>query len=369
MSQNPSGNYRVTSLNVNEFTVTSETAGAVLAALRRHQPGLSWSEARRFLADRRISINGILCVDEGRRVVPADILQLRTKSLPAPPRDDNVRILHLDDFLVVVDKPPGMLALRHPGDTGWRQQRKDLAPSLEECLQRLIQRRRDATAGRRRSEGERRHGNTSREITLLPVHRIDRETSGILVFALREDAQEKLIAQFASHTTLRRYFCIVPGKVEAQTIRNRLIRDRGDGLRGICPDNTHGKRAVTHLTPIRSIRDYTELECRLETGRTNQIRIHLAEMNHPICGDVKYRGKFGAPPVPDTSGAPRLALHAAELGFIHPDTGKEMRFEVSWPSDLLRFRKTLESSESRSESARTATSKHRSDKRRGGTVG
>ncbi len=297
----------------------------MLGSLRKLvQSPMSWSDARKLLAGRKISVNGILCVDEGRRVVDGDVIEVRDQPLPPPPKDQDVRILHLDEHLVVADKPSGMLSLRHPGDVNWRQERKDRQPSLEECLQRLIARK----SGRRlRPE----------HVQLLAVHRIDRETSGVLVFARTEQAQEGLIHQFAQHATMRRYRCIVPGHVEAQTIETRQIRDRGDGLRGSCPEGQRGLRMVTHVQPVASYGDYSELECRLETGRTNQIRIHLAESGHPICGDVKYRGRFGEPPIPDLSNAPRLALHAMELGFDHPVTNEPHRFSGPWPQDMQRF--------------------------------
>ncbi|MFN9720511.1 MAG: RluA family pseudouridine synthase [Planctomycetota bacterium] len=276
------------------------------------------------MAGRKISVNRILCVDEGRRVVEGDVIEVRDQPLPPPPRDQDVRILHLDDHLVVADKPSGMLSVRHPGDVDWRQERKDRQPSLEECLQRLI-----AGKSGRRLRPE--------HVQLLAVHRIDRETSGVLVFARTTTAQDGLIDQFAKHHTIRRYRCFVPGKVESQTIESRQVRDRGDGLRGSSTDGQHGLRMVTHVTRVATYGLYSELECRLETGRTNQIRIHLAELGHPICGDVKYRSAFGQPPIPDISKAPRLALHAMELGFVHPLTRKAMSFSVPWPADLQRF--------------------------------
>ena len=192
-------------MSTQQFTITSETAGAVLGALRKHVENLPWSAARKHMEGRRISVNGILCVDEGRRVVAGDMIELRQQPLPPPPRDDDVRILHLDEHLVVVDKPAGMLSLRHPGDVKWRQERKDLQPSLEECLHRLIPRRRIASSSQNKHE-------------LLAVHRIDRETSGILVFARTEKAQQGLIDQFATHSAVRKYLCVIPGKLPAQTI-------------------------------------------------------------------------------------------------------------------------------------------------------
>jgi 23S rRNA pseudouridine1911/1915/1917 synthase len=311
-----------------QYTVTSETAGAVLAALRRHVQNLPWSAAKKHLAERRISINGILCIDEGRRVAAWDVIELRGQPLPPPPTDEDVRILFIDADVVVADKPAGMLSLRHPGDVSWKQEKKDRQPSLEESLQRLISRRRDVAIR-----------NASTE--LLAVHRIDRETSGILVFARNEAAQNGLIQQFAAHDALRRYFCVIPGWLPPQTIETKQIRDRGDGLRGSSTDGSHGRRMVTHINPLRRLGQFSELECRLETGRTNQIRIHLAELHHPICGDVKYRGPVGQPPIPDRSGAPRLALHAAELGFVHPVTGEPHDYKSPWPKDILSLLRRL----------------------------
>jgi len=303
-----------------QFTVTSETAGAVLAALRKHLGAMPWSQVKKHLANRLISINGILCIDEGRRVEPGDVIELRTHPLPPPPSDNDVRILFVDQHLVVSHKPAGMLSLRHPGDLNWRQQRKDRQPSLEECLHRLLARQEKT----RRTSSEK----------LRPVHRIDRETSGILVFARTETAQAGLIRQFAAHEAMRRYLCVIPGFLPAQTMETRQIRDRGDGLRGSSPDDSRGRRMVTHFAPIRKLGQYSEMECRLETGRTNQIRIHLAELGHPICGDVKYRGPYGSSHIPDLSRAPRLALHAAELGFLHPVSNEQHHYRSRWPRDI-----------------------------------
>ncbi len=319
-------------ISTQQFFVTSETAGAVLGALRKHVADLPWSAARKHMSDRRISVNGILCLDEGRRVVPGDMIELRGQPLPPPPRDEDVRILFLDPHIVVADKPAGMLSLRHPGDVNWRQEKKDRQPSLEESLTRLISRRRDPSLRNSGSE-------------LLAVHRIDRETSGILVFARNETAQTGLIEQFAAHDALRRYFCVIPGWLAAQTIDTLQIRDRGDGLRGSNPDGVHGRRMITHIRPLRRLGDYSEMECRLETGRTNQIRIHLAELCHPICGDVKYRGPFGQPPITDSSMAPRLALHAAELGFKHPVTLEPHEYRSPWPKDILAMIRRMHQSE------------------------
>ena len=127
---------------------------------------------------------------------------------------------------------------------------------------------------------------------------------------------------------------IVEGAVTARTIESRLVRDRGDGRRGSTNLPDVGKTAVTHVRPLERLGDYTLIECELETGRTHQIRIHLAENGHPLCGDKVYRQPLFRAAKPDRSGAPRLALCAVELGFVHPITGETMHFEMPLSPDL-----------------------------------
>jgi 23S rRNA pseudouridine1911/1915/1917 synthase len=154
--------------------------------------------------------------------------------------------------------------------------------------------------------------------------------------------------QFRKHTVTRRYLAIVHGKVAPRTIRSTLVRDRGDGRRGSRPGlpspsgsgvGGEGKEAVTHLAIVETLPGYTLLSCKLETGRTHQIRIHLAELGNPVCGDCVYNRPLGGEPIADTSGAPRLALHAAELGFTHTATDEPMHWEMPPPPD---FRELLD---------------------------
>jgi 23S rRNA pseudouridine1911/1915/1917 synthase len=175
------------------------------------------------------------------------------------------------------------------------------------------------------------------------VHRIDRETSGLVVFARNVPASRILAEQFRVHTTHRRYLALVAGRVNAGTIRMRLIRDRGDGRRG-SSDTEEGKEAITHVTPVEHFgTDYTLVECRLETGRTHQIRIHMSETGHPVCGERVYAAprRKGARDeaaalerLLEESRAPRVMLHAAELGFVHPVSGETLRFTSPLPADM-----------------------------------
>jgi 23S rRNA pseudouridine1911/1915/1917 synthase len=173
---------------------------------------------------------------------------------------------------------------------------------------------------------------------------LDKETSGLVVFARTVTAERGLGKQFHRHTVVRRYLAIIPGKMAAQTITTWLVRDRGDGRRGSTAVSGTGKQAVTHVEEVEQLPGYTLLCCRLETGRTHQIRIHLAELGHPVCGEEVYNRQAGAPPWPDESAAPRLALHAAELGFTHPVTGAALHWTMPLPADLDAFLKRLRAS-------------------------
>jgi 23S rRNA pseudouridine1911/1915/1917 synthase len=187
-------------------------------------------------------------------------------------------------------------------------------------------------------EGRARKGPLPR---LRVVHRLDKETSGLVVFARTVAAERGLGRQFHAHTVLRRYLAVVPGEVAPQRIATRLVRDRGDGRRGSTDLPNLGKPAVTHVEVLERLRGYTLVACRLETGRTHQIRIHLAERGHPVCGDKVYNRKPASAPEPGPCHAPRLALHAAELGFVHPATGEALHWTMPLPADLQAFLERL----------------------------
>ena len=158
-----------------------------------------------------------------------------------------------------------------------------------------------------------------------------------MVFARTVLAERDLGKQFHAHTVTRRYLAVVPGRVTSQRIATFLIRDRGDGRRGSTRVEGEGKEAITHVETVETLAGHTLVHCRLETGRTHQIRIHLAELGHPVCGDRVYAHRRDGTVFPDTSGAPRLVLHAAELGFRHPVSGDEMHWEMPLPGDLQAF--------------------------------
>jgi len=301
--------------------ITTENAGeAVLAWLRRQLPDHSWTACRKVLTARRVTINGVVTVHEGRRLTPGDIVALSSTATPAP-TVEQITLRHLDADLLVVEKPAGIETTRRPEETKWPLAKRLLQPTLDELA---------AIASLRRRPGD--------IPQILPplfrVQRLDRDTSGLVVFARTKTASQGLIPQFAEHKALRMYQAVVTGQPTAQTISTVLVRDRGDGLRGSPAGQRGGQRAVTQITPLESFGDYSLIECRLETGRTHQIRIHLSELGHPVCGDPKYRYLRDGTLWPDLSEAPRLALHAGRLGFLHPRTGAALEFVADWPGDL-----------------------------------
>jgi 23S rRNA pseudouridine1911/1915/1917 synthase len=288
-----------------------------LAAIVREQKGVTWSRARALCTEGRVTVNGLRCVDPALRVAPgAEVVvdesapKLRTGALPES------AIVFFDRDLVVVDKPVGMLSNPYePGD-------KD---TLVDRTRILLRR----TGGR----GE-----------LGVVHRLDKDTSGLMMFTRNLEAKRILALQFRAHDIERVYHAIAHGTVAAQRIETHLILDRGDGLRGsyghfrrhkggIPPQ---AKRSVTHLRPIAPLAGATLVECRLETGRQHQIRIHLSELGHPLVGERVYIRDYAGPKIE----APRPMLHARVLGFTHPRTGQRMSFERDAPED---FRAMIES--------------------------
>lgn len=312
------------------WEIPAELAGKTICqALREFLPDQSWRQIRKMVERRRVKVSGVLCLDVARRLTASETVFLAEVPFPPPPDDGDVNILHLDESVVVIEKPSGMVSLRHVAEIDWPIKRRMQQPSADESVLRAV-----GAATR-----------SKRNLASLPpklrrqhvrsVHRLDRDTSGLLVFARSLEAEQSLVSQFAEHSVDRVYQAVAAGTPEVAVIRTRLVRDRGDGLRGSTASETEGKAAATHVESVESVGKYSLINCRLETGRTHQIRIHLAEQGHPVCGDEMYRGPFGGEVVADKSRAPRLALHARLLAFTHPESGQRLEFVSELPADLV----------------------------------
>jgi len=308
------------------FTVSPQEAGFTLAkVLRSRLGGPSWNEVRKLIAARRVKVGDAICSDEARRLKENEVVILleHPKPLPRTAHPERLVVRHLDEHVVVVEKPSGVNTVRHPAELEWAEERRALDPTLEDLTQWAIAHQLHRPA---------------RELPRLRiVHRLDKETSGLVVFARSVLAERELGLQFRKHTVKRRYLVVVPGFLPAQTIRSHLVEDRGDGRRGSTRLPHVGKEAITHISVEERLTGYTLLSCRLETGRTHQIRIHLAEAGHPVCGDKVYVKKLNGEVHEDRSDAPRLALHATELGFDHPASGTHLHWTMPLPSDLQKF--------------------------------
>jgi 23S rRNA pseudouridine1911/1915/1917 synthase len=311
--------------------VAAADVGQTLTAfLRGHLAGASWSQVQKLVRSRHVLIHGNLCTDAARRLKEGEVVKVLEVAAAPPPKADDVRIVHVDDDVVVVEKPTGLTTTRHHEELSWPARRRQAQPTLEELVPDAIGRHLAARYG---SVPGRAAPKRRRIPPVKAVHRIDRETSGLVVFARNVPAGRILAEQFRLHTTHRRYLALVVGRVRARTITSHLLRDRGDGRRG-SGDGDDGKEAITHVAAVEHFGDdYTLVECRLETGRTHQIRIHMSESGHQVCGERVY-ASHRRDGKQDESQAPRVMLHAAELGFVHPTTGEELRFTSPLPADI-----------------------------------
>ncbi|WP_242146244.1 RluA family pseudouridine synthase [Sphingomonas sp. BAUL-RG-20F-R05-02] len=257
---------------------------------------------------------GVLRRDPASKAVPGGLYRV---NVPAPrpahnePQDIALNIVFEDDHLIVIDKQAGLVV--HPA-----------AGNLDGTLVNALL---HYCAGRLSGIG----GVARPGI----VHRIDKDTSGLMVAAKTDRAHEGLAKQFAAHSIDRRYKAIVggrptpsEGKVDAPLARSPQNRKKVAIVAG-------GKRAVTHFSTLTRLRDAALVECRLETGRTHQVRVHMASIGHPLLGDPVYgRTKPVHRPVLETLDFRRQALHAARLGFIHPLESNALAFDSEMPSDM-----------------------------------
>ncbi len=299
-----------------------------LAARLEHAP--SRSELQRWIDEGRVTVGGASCKAADKlkagaeiRVTPAE----PAKSDATPDAAVEFEIVYCDDDVVVVNKPANLVVHPAKGHASGTLVNGLLARGLFELSSF------DSSDDPDDDESRGGEGEHSRPGI---VHRLDKGTSGVMVVARNAFAREALKKQFADHSIEREYEAICVGRVQSQTYATLHRRHPVDRKR-FTSRALDGKRAVTHVQAIESLRDgaATLVRCRLETGRTHQIRVHLSESGHPILGDTIY----GKPPKEPllrrcAEALGHQALHARLLGFVHPRTGKGVRFEVESPSDF-----------------------------------
>jgi len=240
------------------------------------------------------------------------------------PENIPLDIVYEDDDVLIVNKPAGMVV--HPGHGHFDG---TLVNALSYHL------------------GISQGPDAEDERMGVLVHRIDMDTSGLLVVAKNDDAQQDLARQFFVHSIERKYVAVVWGNIREDegTIDGNIGRDPNDRLRfRVFEEEDKGKHAVTHFRVLERFGFVTVVECRLETGRTHQIRVHMSHIGHPLFGDERYGGteirkgtiyaKYKHLIRNCLEICPRQALHAKTLGFVHPGTGKEIRFDSQLPEDM-----------------------------------
>ncbi len=303
-------------MNETVITFTCETAGERLdKVISENTPGLSRSSAQKLIEDALVTLNG-KTVSKSRKTSQGDVISFvlpEPKELEAVAQDIPVEIVYEDDSLLVVNKPKGMVV--HPA--AGNPDKTLVNALLFHCKGRL----------------------SSINGVIRPgiVHRIDKDTSGLLIVAKTDDAHTFLAEQIKEHSFRREYRAVVIGKMprDEGTVDAPLGRSRNDrkkqAVNGLNPRN-----AVTHYKVLERYPGYDFCSFTLETGRTHQIRVHCAHLGHPVAGDLVY-----GPQKCNIPGLEGQCLHAAVIGFIHPVTKEYMEFSAPLPDYFINVLKKI----------------------------
>jgi len=263
--------------------------------------GLSNRQARDAMASGKVAVAGIPTRDGGRTVEVSKVTYRPNAPRVTVGRD--LLIIWRDKHMAVVYKPSGMLSVPAP-----RRRETNVLAEAGKALG-----------------------------SCYAVHRLDEGTSGLMMVARSERCQMEIKSLLEAHRIERRYLALIKGKLPKTPwrIESSFVRNRGDGKRGSMEDAEGGRRACTHFQSLERLGRYTLVGAQLETGRTHQVRIHLAEAGCPVLGDRLYGGHSVA------RLAPRLALHATLLALRHPITGESLRFEAPLADDLETMRREV----------------------------
>ena len=265
----------------------------LLDALANHFPESSRNTLRTFLKDERVLVDGKLLTDPKQEVLAGQELQVLPRRLK---KEGLLQIIYEDKDLVVVDKPAGLLSVATHFDT---------QNTVHAILKKRYIRRK-----------------------VYVIHRLDQETSGVMMFALSEEAYNKLKSDLAAHLVRRIDYGVVEGALDSKgTWESYLLEDKNYLVHAHDKPTAGAERAVTHYETVRQHGDFTLVRFELETGKKNQIRVQSAKAGHPIYGDSKYGAKLPL--------SKRLYLHAFELHFTHPLTQKSLVFTSQLPKEFL----------------------------------
>ena len=299
------------------FIITEENAGIRLdLVLSAGLEDYSRSFIQKLFDAGNITVNGATCSEKKRKCTEGDVVEI---AIPEPERievaAENIPLdtIYEDEDLLVINKPAGMVVHPAPGNyTGTL-----VNALMHHCGENL----------------------SSINGVIRPgiVHRIDKDTSGLLVVAKNDRAHSELSRQLAEHSITRRYRAIVynnfkedEGTVDEPIGRNPYDRFRNAVIRPGMKGCESARNAVTHYRVLERFGNFTLIEARLETGRTHQIRVHMAHIKHPLLGDELYG------PSKNKQGAKRQMLHAMVLGFVHPTSGEYMEFSCELPEDYTK---------------------------------
>lgn len=292
-----------------------EEVSELLPFLLIKMGGMTRTSIKQLLGQRRVTVNNVIQTRHDTPLRRGDIITIESGRGNVELRHPKLRVVYEDDALIVVEKKNGLLTVPVKADS----KETTVFSILKEYV-------------RKQS-----HRNT-----VHVVHRLDRETSGLLVFAKSPELQEYMRTYWRQLVTKRSYVALVEGKLEKNEgkITSWLTEDSRTALVSSSPVDNGGQLAITNYKVLKESAsqtdeadlktEYSLVELNLETGRTNQIRVHMASMGHPVVGDRKYGNGNESSPID------RLCLHARVLEFIHPMTEKKVRFEAPTPKEFTR---------------------------------
>ena len=293
-----------------------EAPAELLPFLLTKMGGMTRTSVKQLLGQRRVKVNNAIQTRHDTPLRKGDLITIESGRSNAELRHPKLRIIYEDDALIVVEKKNGLLTVPYNP--------KSTETTALSILKDYVKKQ-------------------SRQASVYVVHRLDRETSGVLVFAKSPELQEYMRTYWRQLVSKRTYVALVEGKLQKRegTITSWLTEDDRTAMVYSSPTDNGGQKAITHYQVVKEstlqsddtalTAEYSLVELNLETGRTNQIRVHMATIGHPVVGDRKYGHGNESSPID------RLCLHARTLEFIHPMTEKKVRFEASTPKEFARI--------------------------------